>query len=57
MSDWIEWKGGECPVDGEATVEIKCEYGDTCIDIAKKFDWKHLNVETDIVAYRVVIYL
>ena len=25
---WIEWAGGQCPVDPETLVEIKCRCGD-----------------------------
>lgn len=23
---WIEWHGGECPVDSDAIVEVKCRW-------------------------------
>ena len=50
MSDWIEWKGGECPVPGEALVEIKVRGGEglRVVNVAGAFDW------SIAVAYRVV---
>ena len=27
MSDWIEWKGGECPVESDVFVDIKFDSG------------------------------
>ena len=50
MSEWIEWKGGECPVPGEALVEIKVRGGEglRVVNVAGAFDW------SIAVAYRVV---
>ncbi len=55
---WIDWKGGECPVDGNADVEIK--FRDGClggmIRKAGGYYWGRSNAEydSDIIAYRVV---
>lgn len=27
MSDWIEWKGGECPVPDRTEVRVRCRDG------------------------------
>ena len=54
--DWIEWKGGECPVDAEQLVGVKFECGDInrCAQ-AGQWDWEHGDATGyDIVAYRVV---
>ena len=54
-NDWIEWNGGECPVDGETLVCIKCKKFRTHIAYpAKTLNWKHKrpNSETNIIAYR-----
>lgn len=53
-SQWIEWKGGECPVAGDVRVSIRFrnaqEYGDF---EAEKLSWKHYGLGADIIAYRV----
>lgn len=53
--DWIEWHGGECPVDSDAIVEVKyrnpnpLQYNN---DRAGDFDWEHIGSNADIIAYR-----
>ncbi|MFU0504098.1 hypothetical protein [Pseudaminobacter sp. NGMCC 1.201702] len=55
MTDWIEWRGGECPVRDGTTVDIKTrmrtgvQYPD-----ASLADWSHIGSATDIIAYRIV---
>ena len=60
MTPWVEWAGGECPVDPAVKVQTRlfC-YGrnDTCI--ASLEHWQHnpkghRNYDANIVAYRVV---
>lgn len=63
-NDWIEWAGGECPVDPETRVDVRARDGRTNInDVTAgfysigQFDWwKHESPDhnNDIVAYRVV---
>lgn len=60
-NDWIEWKGGQCPVEPEALVELRLrkesvwETGDYADGRrAGQFDWAHLDACGDIIAYRVV---
>ena len=49
MSEWVEWKGGECPVPFGTLVEVKTRGGgDVMVDVAGAFDW------SIVVAYRVV---
>lgn len=58
MSDieWIEWAGGECPVEGHRRVEVRLRNGTIETLDADDFDFEHLpdDAETDIVAYRVL---
>lgn len=56
MTDWIEWKGGECPVADDAIVEAKMPYkpGGVRFRRAGDCDWSHEGIDTDIIAYRVV---
>lgn len=52
---WIEWDGGECPVGPNAVVEVKLRSGSGYQGWqAKTFDWPHLGMPLDIIAYRVV---
>lgn len=52
---WIEWHGGECPVDSDAIVEVKYrspnpyQYNN---DRAGDFAWAHDGIDGDIIAYR-----
>ena len=52
---WIEWAGGECPVDGELMVEPKLRKGSilSC-DPAFRWSGEHSSSDYDIIAYRVV---
>jgi hypothetical protein len=55
---WIEWGGGECPVDAEVVVSVKYR-GDKWAHQegeAAKFDWRHRGwcADTDIIAYRII---
>lgn len=50
---WIEWSGGECPVDAEVLVDLK--WGDGFMPKGAKpraFRWKHLDSMPNIIAYR-----
>lgn len=63
---WIEWKGGECPVDVGTIVDVKHRDGDIGIHChagmsssepdgeghATAEDWFHLDEGGDIIAYR-----
>ncbi len=63
MSDWIEWKGGECPVAPDTMVEVRYRSAILPIsgpDLARRDDWRWeppqqgLAGSFDIVAYRVI---
>ncbi|MGC8000265.1 hypothetical protein ACSTKA_23150 [Vibrio parahaemolyticus] len=55
MSEWIEWKGGEIPVDPLTIVEYRVSTravkGMTFENVACKLKWSK---RTPIIAYRVV---
>ena len=53
--DWIQWAGGDCPVDSEAIVEVKCRWHNQHQynnDRAGDFYWSHTGSNADIIAYR-----
>ena len=51
---WIEWKGGECPVDVDALVCCKLRSGKVSITAyhAGLLSWRHNGNAADIIAYR-----
>ena len=52
---WIDWHGGECPVDSDAIVEVKCRHPSSNQfnnDRAGDFYWSHDGLGYDIIAYR-----
>lgn len=52
---WIEWHGGECPVDSDAIVEVKYRKPNPYQfnnDRAGDFTWSHDGIDGDIIAYR-----
>ena len=55
---WIEWHGGECPVNDEEVEEweVKYRYGGIAQTTVLPSDiiWKHINSGGDIIAYRVL---
>ena len=53
MIDWIEWKGGECPVPFVTLVEVKTRGGGGRV-VAGNVRWGHADRPEDIMAYRVV---
>lgn len=52
MSDWIEWHGGECPVDGDVYVEIRTKDGMMDAARADCYFWGIDDKGYDIIAYR-----
>lgn len=53
--EWIEWKGGECPVGSYSKVEtrLRCGlYSDA--DEARLIYWNHTGRGSDIIAYRII---
>lgn len=52
---WIQWAGGECPVDSDAIIEVKFRWHNQHQynnDRAGDFDWAHTGSSSDIIAYR-----
>lgn len=52
---WIQWAGGECPVDSDAIVEVKYRHprsNQFNNDRAGDFTWSHDGFGGDIIAYR-----
>lgn len=55
-SDWIEWGGGACPVDGCVLVKVRFRDGRECSGVADDWSlcWFNDNCGADIIAYRIV---
>lgn len=64
QTDWIEWQGGECPVDGRTRVDVRFRDGTLWTNraagsLARNDDdenywiWEPTSPEDDIIAYRV----
>lgn len=53
---WIEWNGGECPVDSETPVCIRVRKGEEYKNglPASAWSWRREGSPYDIIAYRVV---
>lgn len=52
---WIQWAGGECPVDSDVIVEVKYRNPNSYQfnnDRAGDFTWSHDGIDGDIIAYR-----
>lgn len=57
MSEWIEHKGGMCPVDQGVMVEVKTKNDCKSVDWGNCFMWQYDNVghaDNHIIAYRLV---
>lgn len=60
MSEWIEWTGGECPVEKNQRVDVRYRTGqEAYYQIACGFFWTGFDEDgsehpADIIAYRVV---
>ncbi|TKK33216.1 hypothetical protein [Pantoea agglomerans] len=52
--EWIEWKGGECPVGYHALVIIRYFDSEERETIAGQVSWNHCGDGDDIIAYRVI---
>lgn len=49
---WIEWNGGECPVDGDSIVDVEFNAGHTVSGAAKGLSWHHEWEYSNIIKYR-----
>ena len=50
---WVQWGGGECPVDLAKVVGVKLRDGTVYTRRADDFLWGHDGVPGDIISYRV----
>ena len=53
-SDWIEWGGGECPVELDMIVEYKLRSDFRNTRVARYLFWGNHGDGSDIIAYRIV---
>lgn len=49
---WIEWEGGECPVDGNLVVDVMQLDGHTYTSMAVNFHWRLKNGPVSVARYR-----
>lgn len=49
---WIPWSGGECPLAYITPVEVKLRNGETEMNQAAGFVWRHDGASFDIIAFR-----
>ena len=49
---WIEWGGGECPVDDGDLIDVKFSDGDTLFGVNNGWDWGKNAGCCNIIAYR-----
>ncbi len=55
MSDeWIDWGGGNQPVEDDTMVKVKCRSGSTWLNKAQFFGWNDRDSAYSVIAYRVV---
>lgn len=54
--DWIEWGGGEQPVNGDVMVETKWSDGLVGCGEARKWRWDHSSLfsNLNLIAYRII---
>lgn len=53
-NEWIEWGGGDCPVQATSTVEVKRRNGDRVINVAGNIPWHNHCAWRDITSYRII---
>lgn len=56
MADWIEWHGGDCPVDPETRVQIEFCGGGTRTRKAKDCTWERLRKDGFLHGYDIARY-
>lgn len=54
-SDWIEWRGGDCPVGGDVLVSVRLKDCREDEDIAEVYEWDHVCDSGNIIAYRIPV--
>lgn len=53
-NEWIDWYGGECPVEPTEKLEVTLRGGETLTRIASQLFWDIKNSASDIIKYRVI---
>ena len=53
-NEFIDWQGGECPVDPDTIVEVMLSGGDVVRMQAGLFHWQRSSHAGNIIAYRVI---
>lgn len=51
---WVEWHGGECPVDADTIVETKWTHNDNITKRAGQIRWHHWDNYPNMTRYRIV---
>jgi hypothetical protein len=59
LLNWIEWEGGECPVDGDKLVVSLWRNGEIEAEVARNLVWRHDapepgDMDSDIIRYAVI---
>lgn len=52
-AEWIDWQGGERPVESEQRVEVRRRNGHVGYGYGRTFYWDHKGWPGDILAYRI----
>lgn len=53
VDGWIDWAGGDCPVESCAVVDVMFRYlENSATDHAGAWRWNHNGTDSDIIAYR-----
>lgn len=53
VDGWIDWAGGDCPVESCAVVDVMFRYQEnSATDHAGAWRWNHNGTDSDIIAYR-----
>ena len=58
-NDWIDWHGGDCPVDPETVVNVWMRDEENIdaknIELPpREWTWNHMDDDGDIIKYRIV---
>lgn len=51
---WMKWEGGECPVDGQTTVDTKWDCDTSFECLAEKTTWMRETDGANIISYRII---
>lgn len=54
LGEWVEWKGGECPIAYGTWCGTRLRDGSEDFRLAEEWVWMHDECEWDIVSYRII---